>query len=178
MPRSKNTLREYRQATNPRSKAWFGFFGSSVLVTAGSISVTDIGGAIPSHFRLDATIIRMRGELLIMQDDAPVTETPIIWAAGIIVANEDAVSVGATALPDPGVDDADWMWHRAGYLGTRVTAAAVETEAVPRYIEIDNKSMRKMNESFKTLALVFSNSATSGESTRIGISIRMLVLLK
>ena len=53
-----------------------------------------------------------------------------------------------TALPDPIVDDADWMW----WYGTTVELSTGDTLHVP----IDNKSRRRMNEAERRLVMAIS----------------------
>jgi len=169
-----------RRATSPvrsRKTEWFGFFGSTQLVGVNNTTVADLGSAIPDDLRVGATIVRIRGELLVASQDAPDDLQPNIWATCIMVANREAVAIGATALPDPGVDDGDYLWHRSGYQATPVDVLGTSGDLAARYIEIDNKSMRKMNESNKTIVFIFKNSINSNTSIRVGISTRILIKL-
>ena len=167
-----------RRGSSPARKTeWFGFFGSTLLVGVNNTTVADLGSAIPDDLRVGATLIRIRGELLVASEDAPQDTAPNIWAAGIMIATNEAVGVGLTALPDPGIDDADWLWHQAGYQATPTSTIGSTGNVDPRYILIDNKAMRKLPESNKTVVFVFKNSINSNTSIRVGISTRMLLKL-
>ncbi len=146
-------------------------------MNANAVTTANIGNAIDSEFRTGGTLLRSRGEMSISSIDAPAVDTPNVWAAGLVVVNNEAAVAGSGSLPDPGVDDADWLWFASGYFASSVSLAAVGVEARPRYIPIDSKAMRKFHESNKTIAFVFSNSSSSDNAMLVGISVRLLVLL-
>jgi len=106
---------------------------------------------------------------------------PVIWYAGLIVVNQQSADVGGASAPDPEDDEADWMWYRTGFHlpGFRDDDAGTGLlhEMTPRYMEIDNKSARKLNENNKTLLYVFKNDASSGQIISQAISLRMLLKL-
>ena len=77
-------------------------------------------------------------------------------AAGICVVSQNAFGVGVTAVPDPIGDDAwdGWMWFWEGSLiVTDATDPELQGGGTAR-IPIDNKSMRKMNETDTLIGVV------------------------
>ena len=108
----------------------------------------------------------------------PAVDSQIIWYAGIVVGHENLLN----ALPDPENDDADWMWHRMGYLVPHIRSndadsATIRDPATPRYITIDNKAKRKLvNEEMKVI-FVFKNDVSSDDDVEVGLAARLLFLL-
>jgi len=95
-------------------------------------------------------------------------------SAGIIVVTADALAVGGTSLPDPSPlsDPADWMWRY--HINASNEPDNLGSAAMARYIPIDIRSARKMNQANKRLAFVFKRNTAS--SATHNVSMRLLCL--
>jgi len=158
-----------------RRLTWAYFGGAVVELNSGQSSIADLGAAFTATQLVDSTLVRLRGELMIAGASSLPTN-PVIWAAGITLATAEQVSTGITALPNPEIDDADWLWHSGGYLMSVRTNSGSEIDWLPRYIVIDNKSMRKLHGQEKRPVMIFQNSGGSGGNVVQGISVRMLIM--
>ncbi len=120
----------------------------SSLSAAGS-SLFPVGSAALGD---GMTLVRIRGEFsgALMAADVPSGGFQHC-AVGICNVTENAFGVGATAIPQPFTDiDWDgWIWHRTFSIWTPVAAASGNVgESVGEFrFDIDNKAMRKVNES-------------------------------
>ena len=94
---------------------------------------------------------------------------------GIILASIDAVGQGASALPDPTEDDADWMAH--GSFMVVADVAAVISRPRDGVVTIDNNSMRKVRENNMRLELIV-RATTLEDPISIFVSGRILYLLR
>ena len=97
-----------------------------------------------------ATIVRIRGQLLLTLNLATAALDGMIGAIGIGIVNQQAFTIGSTAVPGPFSEpDWDgWMWHH--YIHTRAIAAqaagadiAINSQSSVQRLEIDTKAMRK-----------------------------------
>jgi len=150
-------------------------------VAVGALANFDMLALIPDDVKRDSTIVRIRGELVLrVGASAGGAGATIIWYAGMVPVTEQAMAAGSASLPDPELDDGDFMWHDMGlYLQDTVRNDADSADlevANTRYIEIDSKAMRKLNEDNQTLAYVFKNDASSSETVRQSIAARILLL--
>ena len=90
-----------------------------------------------------ATLYRTRGEI-VASIDGPVADDKTLVTFGIIVATEEDLVVGATALPNPKDDmDAEWLWH--GFVPLLAQGAGDEVSAAGR-LTVDSKAMRCMKQ--------------------------------
>ncbi len=124
----------------------------------------------------DSTLVRVRGELVVWRSTrAGVADEMAIWYAGITAGHENIIS----ATPDPELDDADWLWYNTGYVlpATRSDGGVDKFEIAPRFIMIDNKSMRKLPVLESSLVFAFKNDASSDLDVEVGLAVRMLLLL-
>ena len=127
--------------------------------------------------KTDSTIVRIRGEMVVWRNSVyPSVADQVIWYAGIVVGHENLLG----ALPDPELDDADWMWYTTGYSVPELISngsGGTLRAGPPRHIIIDNRAKRKLvNEEAKAL-FVFKNDVASDEDIDVGVAVRMLFLL-
>jgi len=96
------------------------------------------------------TIARIRGSLQAYLTAASAAGSGFHCAIGICIVNEDAFSVGSSAVPDPIADALwdGWMYHRFFDLHAQTTTLADGVNAVSAGIqfEVDTKAMRKMRD--------------------------------
>ena len=123
----------------------------------GATSVTDML-ATRSDFQVtDLTVTRVRGEIVV----SPLSSSDVERAMfmGIIVVSQQAEAAGAGSVPDPSLDNADWLWFSGvNFVRSFYNDAGTDRAYIPaRTIVIDSKAQRKMNEENKTLAFVVKN---------------------
>jgi len=130
-------------------------------------------------FTQGLTISNIRGVLNPMFITAPTLGDVQEVFIGMSVISLDAMAIGPTAIPDPAVDDADWIWH--GYM---LIAAGIDTGITPanwrgQRLDINNRSMRKMDQANKTLVITATNLNVSGNDVAVRINgyTRTLLLL-
>ncbi len=104
--------------------------------TTAASTVLSPGGA-------SSVCLRTHGQLLFQLDVGAVDERAII-AWGLIVAPENALGVGVSALPHPFTDGED-DWYAHGYATlSSLAEAAVQADALFHRVTIDSKAMRKL----------------------------------
>ena len=97
-------------------------------------------------------------------------------ACGVIIVSEDAFGEGGAALPRPSADHSDWMFNDIRTL-TSTQGTDIDEQVPGSFLEIRNKSMRKMRENHSVLAMIFSATLLQPTSVQIFIGGRCLVLL-
>ena len=103
-------------------------------------------------------------------DDTSVT-------TAIALVGEDAFTVGGVALPDPFTDHADWMFWDSRTMTSSRDVTDVDEVVINGFLEIRNKSMRKMRENHQVLALLVRCSLLQPVSLQFFVAGRSLVLL-
>ncbi len=100
-------------------------------------------GDTASEATVPLTVLRMRGSVTLQLDTAAVDERAII-AVGIGIANRDAITIGATALPGPFSEGGfPWIWHSMIGLSSGAQASVIN-QFLLQFTVIDSKAMRKM----------------------------------
>jgi len=162
-----------------RKTGWNGgpYTGSGANFVATSILLTSAGTYMAGNSVIATedglTIVRVRGELLATIDVNAATDEGIL-AVGLVVASQEASSVGAAAYPDPlsDMDREDWLWHKLiPFVGQFGAAQSATLGTQVTRVEIDSRAMRKLNEG-DAVSMVFGWSGVSTQckvmaSTRI-----------
>jgi len=94
-------------------------------------------------FSLAGTIMRVRGAVTVQLDPGAADDRMVV-GVGLILASDDAIAIGATAIPSPMKDmDAEWLWHGLFPLKS-LTGTQTDAEGGQCILrEIDSKAMRK-----------------------------------
>jgi len=97
----------------------------------------------------------------------------MMW--GIIIVSKDAFAVGATSIPDPTADHADWMAHG----NVDLVADVAGSTSRPRFshVEIRNDSMRKIRENNSKVILKV-RGITIQDPVQVFVAGRVLFLLR
>ncbi len=147
-------------AARPPRRATSWFLDTTVAdnsAAAGSLVDFEMASDLAVDERKGATVTRIRGEMVLRIDARGGLSSQVIWYAGMIVGHENLL----TTLPDPELDDADWMWYQTGYLVPQSipndASNADLVQGVVRYINIDNRSQRKMLSEESRMNFVFKN---------------------
>jgi len=138
-----------------RTKIWIGTGVAQSTLTGDALTLVASLGAVSLALR-PFTVLRTHLHIWFHSDQSATSETPH-GAFGQIVAKEQAVAVGATAMPSPsGIDgnpDADWYLWQALFADFLIKdATGFESSAGQQY-EVDSKAMRKVgsNEDLVTM---------------------------
>jgi len=135
---------------------WEGDSGSAAAIASAGTNSDTLATSTQA-----STLLRTRGEI-VASIDGPTDGDRCSVACGILVATEEQVAVGSTAMPDPAADlDADWLWH--GYL-LMLSQAVTELSGnvtLARRLTIDSKAMRRMHPT-TSLVMRVTNTALTG----------------
>ena len=166
-----------RSGGSPRRQLhWGSFLGNTVTVAPGFSTYANLGdGFLGTDILLNSTLVRIRGEMLLTATEVAPTRR-VLWAAAITIGTRDQAAIGITAFPDPENDDGDWLWYSTGYFTSHVSPGGGETDWAPRYIEINNKAMRKLHEREKVPIFLFKSSNGSGGGVEVGVAVRVLIM--
>ena len=154
MARSRELSSRFRGRSVRRSTAWG--IGTATAAVPGQSQGISATGAVLGLSAIapsieGETIIRTRGELLLVLTTASVAGAGFTGAFGIGIASSPAVAAGIGSLPTPIAEEGDenWLYHRyfslvAGGVidGTASTDSEQPLSSVLR-VEVDSKAMRK-----------------------------------
>ena len=144
-----------RRSSGRRTDYTWNGAGIQLSMAANAVAVSTLFTPLVS-----GTLIRVRGEILAALD-TPTSNVVNLVSMGIIVATEEQIAVGATALPDPADDlDADWLWHGFIPLSSVGVAGDLSVENAGR-LTVDSKAMRKMKQT-QSGVMVIANPAFVG----------------
>jgi len=132
-PRINESLRRrVSWASGPRGDVSLTTAGAGLFTTAAQATIDDL------------TIVRVRGELLVMLKEASTAGSQFPWAFGMCVVTENAFGVGVTAVPAPFTDVAwdGWLVHQQGVVRQELLNGPPDEANTYRAI-IDSKAMRK-----------------------------------
>ena len=127
---------------------------------------------------ISETVRRTRGRFIVTSDQATIWEMQL-GALGMIVVNDSAITVGATAIPGPVTDENDdgWFLWEPIMTGCQVTegaSAGAVAGGAPMYactFEFDSKAMRKIEQGFGVAVMVENGSGSVAFEVAIGFSI-------
>ena len=163
-------MANFPQRRQRMSKVWAGaVFGESTLTVTQKL-LTSISGASA----VDETVLRSRGEVLIVGVPDAVTDDEVV-GLGLMVVTLDAAGVGGVSLPGPIANlDADWLWHQLVPLASAaVTAGSDSAIGLVVRVPIDSKAMRKVPLN-RTVVLVAELSTGEMSEVRVNGAIRIL----
>ncbi len=167
-----------RARTAPkRLTEWQGIVGGPTAVTslAAATSTLVFVNTAGELAKRPYTIVRTRGRLWVRSDQSTGTEAPF-GALGMAVINDQAITIGITAIPKP-VSDAEfdqWFVWEPWAASVRFGSSVGFSEEFLSY-EIDSKAMRKVEEG-ESLVVVMENQAASHGAQFI-LQFRQLVKL-
>ena len=97
------------------------------------------------------------------------------YAFGLCIVTENAVGVGVTAIPSPGVDTFwdGWLYHTTGVVGL----VPGNVGGISAAVEIDSKAMRKFKNSDVMVGVVEVRTEVGAISAVFNLETRILVKL-
>lgn len=146
-----------------RKTAW-GFGPDSAQQSLTSTGQTLWSTGVVLVAEVEATIVRLRGEILFQLDLATSAGDGFTGAVGIGIVTSDAFAIGAGSMPGPltNSDAQLWMWHQ--FITIRGVAAQSQGADIGRNAfadvryQIDSKAMR-----------IFHNNETLFGMTEFGV---------
>ena len=117
-----------------------------------------------------ATVIRTRGELLIITDNFGATEVQL-GAFGIAFVNNVARTLGVTAIPGPGTDALFDGWFVHQFIQQKsvlLSGVGFESRSATRYV-IDSKAMRKFDADLGLAIMIENQHASQGFDFALGL---------
>ncbi len=162
--------RTFRRGRSP-NYSWVG------LLRFGAVTVASTQQFLGSATLLAhaATIVRVRGDALVMMDVGAADEGLTV-GMGLIVGSDDQVAIGSTAFPSPSDDlDADWLWHSFFSLRS-ITGSQSDADGgqVARAV-IDSKAMRKVKANDNLVAMADSSIAAGSPTFDASGAFRILL---
>ncbi len=121
------------------------------------------------------TLARIRGAVDVFVASATAGGDAFQGAHGICIVTADANTAGA--YPDPMTEDAwdGWIWH--SFFTTFVIAAADESSYQHSRMIVDNKAMRKLDETDVMVGITEVVEVNDGSTLSVFAQTRTLVLL-
>ena len=138
------------------------------LILSSSGAGIQLSGSLA--FSAPATVLRWRGYVSAMFDESAMVGDEVVLTYGIAVLSTDAVTLGATAVPDPATDtDYPWVWWGEAMLRSRLATGAGEPSAdawgaSAFRMEIDSKAMRKVKPA-ESLVIIMDRTNPVGGPT-------------
>ncbi len=153
-------------------KEWNGM--GSAQETISTVATTVLGSL---SFAIPATILRIRGSVYVFFDATQQAGDLMRCTFGIAKVSTDALTLGATALPDPAGDiDFPWMWWAQITLNSTVAADVSSYGQSNQIIEVDSKAMRRIKPNESLVMVVETANAVGAPVTILGnTQLRVLV---
>ena len=103
----------------------------------------------------DLTIVRTRGQLLVVMREGSSVNAVMNYAFGMCVVSQNAAGIGITAVPTPFTDIAwdGWFLHTQGVVHKMVAADTGSPDSIDR-VNIDSKAMRKIHATDTIIAVI------------------------
>lgn len=155
-------------------------FGGS---TVGSGTSSDLGNLLLNaettlgHNIYDATVLRVRGNLLL---HSPAASTPGdlgVLTLGILVADDDLAAGGN--LPEPDQDQGDWLYRASFPFAVHADQpGSTSYPVIGGHIPVDNKSMRRIENAHQGLHLVAIHDGGLASNPTLNGALHVLVGLR
>ncbi len=147
---------------------------SGTTVFTSGLSTTKFATAAAT-FTGSGTIMRCRGRLRGQLETTAAADSMKMLACGLIVADDDALTVGQTAIPGPTTDpEAEWVWVGQLLLGNLTATEADAGSSFADDIVIDSKAMRKVKGNENLVLVIEPINIFGTETARVGGFIRVL----
>ena len=177
MPRRRYN-RSFQGGAPRRQTEWLASADATVYSSVGpGITLLSQSLSTVEKAKLPFTVTRTIGQIAVMSDQTAAQEEAF-GALGFQVANENAVTVGVTALLSPILnEDADqWFVYQPAACGTgNPTGVAGVFELGWQVYSFDSRAQRKVEEG-QDIAIVFENAA-GAFGMKVLIKFRMLIKL-
>ena len=150
-------------------------------LTANTRTAVDLTAILLANFpsMTNLVVLRILGEISV-RPAVPAATGQARMSVGIIVVTEEAFTAGVASMPNPAPADPseDWMWakHFAADMGG-LEVAAGSFGARTTYLQIDNRSKRRMNEANKRLVLILGSNDAAAATHAVTVGFRVLFKL-
>jgi len=127
--------------------------------------------------KMRSKILKVNGKNVTYRLTTSTTGDDTHVTMGIILVGHEAFDAGGASLPDPANQHADWMfWDSRAMISAR-DVTDIDEMAPNGFLQIRNKSMRKMRENHQVLAMIFRTTVQQPTSIQVFVGGRALVLL-
>ena len=143
-----------RRARMPRSRPqtmWGAFGSGQINLAASGVAAQNLTGLLKTVLPslTNFTIVRIHANLSFRVNSGSASLR--VFDFGLTVISQPAFDAGSTAIPDPELDDVDWMF-RQSYIPEHNADDFEWTN-----VAIDNKSQRRLNSADQLLVASFKN---------------------
>ncbi len=162
--------RQRRRFVNrgPSRTDWSRFV--SIATTVAPATKILLGTLALSNPGISETARRTRGVVSVSFDQTVANENQV-GAFGMIIVNDLAVSVGASAIPGPFTDNDDDGWFVYQQINQR-GSANINAGVTSHLYEFDSKAMRKASEGFAVALMIENGDLT--HAMVVGVSLSLL----
>ena len=167
MPRRRGFTGQQSRATR-LNKTWGR--ASIASVVGLSTTQTQIIGITFAEATPDNTVLRTRGDLLVVATPNAAADTDVA-AFGVAIVSNAAQAAGGLSLPGPIVDanSDQWLWHRFVPLdAVDATATVADNPGVVVRVPIDSKAMRRFSNDQSVLLIGEVSSGAFASVTVVG----------
>ena len=171
--------RAFSRVAPKRRTSWQGSNITLAATTGASTASAIVFEAILETFP-NPTIVRVRGEVLVVLTARGANVSDTILTCGIKLVTATAFAAGVASMETPNTDvGRDWLWwgtKAVSMLTAQPVATDSDGEMITTRLAIDSKAMRKV-ESNKVLVFVAENTVITSTATLV-ITGGVRVLLK
>ena len=160
---------------NRMFKSWRGSSNTSLTLTGAGTSIASSIVFVDTPNTILRTLggirVAFSDQTLVAGDQAQIT-------LGLFIVNQDAFSVGASAMPDPaGEPEADWLWwYPIQLFNFGVTTEALFAQgAAQANIRIETKAMRKTKPNDVYVLLAEYEDISGSPAVHVSGSFRTLI---
>ena len=168
----RNFRRGAQAIRKARETLWL-FIGSTdttLTAAGGSIIVALNAAALALR---PFTIVRTHFEVAVRSDQAAAIETQAV-GVGFAVVNDQALSVGVTAVPTPVSESGSSLWFLHRFIFADESNLTDRTRSA-RFVEIDSKVMRKVDLGQDLLGVVELDTTAGSGGAIVSVAGRMLI---
>ena len=158
-----------------RTTFWFQATAVQATITAASTAtlITSLNAAALALRPF--TVIRSRGYMQMTSDQSAASEVQEA-AFGKIIVSDQAVAIGVTAVPTPSTDSqSSWLLYERMADQLTLLSAVGFTHPTGRFMQIDSKAMRKVEEGQDLIGVLETGPNSSGVT--VSTFIRTLIKL-
>ncbi len=164
------TFRGQGRVAPRRATQWLGSTDETAMTQlAAGTTILDQSLA----FAEPATIVRTRGGILLISDQAASAEQAH-GALGMLVLSDEALAIGVTAVPKPMTNNDSDLWFLWEPWAIGLTPAS-DVDVGSNWISFDSKAQRKVNDGTSVAVVIENQSSAFG--CQYLIQFRMLLKL-
>ncbi len=175
MPFRTRVSTSFRGRGPRRSTEWFASADVTAVATlAAGSKVLDQSLTTAELAKLPFTVVRVRGEVLVISDQIAGAEEQLL-GIGFGVFSDTAVAAGVASLPDPITNESDDLWFVHKFVFNTILGTSNIQGNIGGVQMFDSKAMRKVEEGSDIAVVLANGSASFG--LEFWLKFRLLVKL-